>query len=168
MNKNKLYCQILASMLILGIITAGSRIEDGTLAGYAEKAKSLVMRQMTMEDVQEAGAFVSAKLSGAPAKVIEAVSKANTASKYGEPIDEKSETSVKQVHAVAGGMVIASGKDKERGLYIEIKHDDAVSVYGNLSEIGVVESERVQRGEIIGSYDTSGEKDFFYELRENL
>lgn len=69
---------------------------------------------------------------------------------------------------MAGGMIIASGKDKERGLYIEIKHDDAISVYGNLSDISVVESERVQRGEIIGSYDTDSEKDFFYELRENL
>lgn len=168
MNEKKLYCQIVVCALLLGTAAAGSRIENGVFSRYFDKAMDAVMYQMTMEDVRAAGAYVSTQLSGAPAKVVSAVSKANTATKYGEPIDEKSDSNIKQVHAVAGGMIIASGKDKERGLYIEIKHDDAISVYGNLSDISVVESERVQRGEIIGSYDTDSEKDFFYELRENL
>lgn len=43
-----------------------------------------------------------------------------------------------------------------------------MTVYGNLSDIGVVEKERVQRGEIIGSYDTASEKEFYYDLQEDL
>ncbi len=168
MNKKKLYCQIMVSLFILAAAVYGGEIKNETFSKYYNKAKDVMMYQMTMEDIKSAGTYVSTALTGAPAKVVSAVTKLNEASKYGAPIDEKSEEQIKQVHAVAGGMVIASGKDKERGLYIEIKHDDGISIYGNLTDIGVVEAERVQRGEIIGSYDTRSEKEFYYELSENL
>ena len=83
-------------------------------------------------------------------------------------MDEKSDSEIKQVHAVAGGMVLSSGRDAKLGLYVKIKHEDAISVYGNLSDISVFESERVQRGEIIGSFDTNSGKEFYYDLQENM
>lgn len=168
MNKKKLYCQVTACLLILTAASYGGEIKNETFAKYYEKAKAMVMYQMSMEDVKSAAVSVSTALSGAPDKVVSAVAKINETSKYGVPIDEKSDEQIKQVHAVAGGVVTASGKDKEKGLYVEIRHEGGTSIYGNLEEISVVESERVQRGEIIGSYNTQNEKEFYYELSENL
>ncbi|MFR7991118.1 MAG: M23 family metallopeptidase [Anaerovoracaceae bacterium] len=166
MNKKKLYLQTAACMVIASVALYGSSSENKTVSRYYQKAKAMVMEEMSLEDVKSAGQDLSAALAGAPAKMVSLVSDANTASKYGQPIDEKSDTAIKQVHAAAGGMVISSGRDKEIGLYIKIKHEDAVSVYGNLSDIGVVESERVQRGEIIGSYDSDSGKDFYFDLQQ--
>lgn len=168
MKKNKLYFQITACLFLGAAFVCGSAVDNRTFAGYYARVKDAVMEQMTMEDVKEAGAYLKAELSDAPSKMVSAVTEANRKTRYGAPMDEDSGSKIKQVHAAAGGMVTASGKDKARGLYIEIKHDDAVSVYGQLADINVVEDERVQRGEIIGSYDTGSEHDFFYELRENL
>lgn len=166
MNKNKLYLQIAVCMVISTVAVYGGNIKNETFAKYYAKAKAQVMYQMNMEDVKAAGKELTTALAGAPAKVVSVVADANSASKYGEPMDEKSDSDIKQVHAVAGGMVMSSGRDDELGLYIKIKHEDAVSVYGNLSDIGVIESERVQRGEIIGSFDTNSDKEFYYELQE--
>ena len=168
MNKKKIYCQIAVCMILTTAAVCGGEIKNEAFSQYYDKAKSAVMETATVEDIKAVCLDISAALSGAPAKVASAVAQAGTASKYGAPIDEKSETALKQVHAAAGGMVIASGKDREMGLYIKIKHEDAVTVYGNLDSVGVVESERVQRGEIIGSYNEDCGKDFFYELQENL
>ena len=168
MNKKKLYCQVTACLLILTAASYGGEIKNETFAKYYEKAKAMVMYQMSMEDVKSAAVSVSTALSSAPDNVVSAFAKINETSKYGVPIDEKSDEQIKQVHAVAGGVVTASGKDKEKGLYVEIRHEGGTSIYGNLEEISVVESERVQRGEIIGSYNTQNEKEFYYELSENL
>lgn len=168
MKKNKLYFQIISCMIISAVFFWGSNTNHEAVSQCYSRAKEMMMHQMSLEDVQQAGAYMKTQLSGAPAKVVSAVSKANEKSLYSQPIDENSDSAIKQVHAAAGGMVIAAGKDKERGLYIEIKHDDAISIYGQLQDISVAPSERVQRGEIIGSYNTDEEKDFYYELRENL
>ena len=168
MNKRKLYCQIMICMLLFTAAVCGEKTENETFAKYYGRAKDFVMEQTSMEDVKSVCAKFSATLAGAPGKVVSAVARVNTASRYGAPIDEKSDSGLKQVHAAAGGMVIASGKDKELGLYIKIKHEGAVTVYGNLNDIGVVESERIQRGEIIGNYDADCGREFFYELQENM
>ena len=168
MKKNKLYWQIAVCMVISAVAVYGGNIKNETFAKYYAEAKAQVMYQLNLEDVKAAGKELGTALADAPAKVVSAVSDANSASKYGEPIDEKSDSDSKQVHAVAGGMIISSGRDDELGLYVKIKHEDAVSVYGNLSDISVFESERVQRGEIIGSFDTNSGKEFYYDLQENL
>ena len=166
MNKRKLYWQAAACMVIASVAVYGGKIENETFAKYYQQVKNMVMEETTFDDVKSAGEDITAALIGAPSKMVSMVSDANTASKYGQPIDEKSDSATKQVHAVAGGMVLSSGRDSEIGLFIKIKHEDAVSVYGNLADIGVVESERVQRGEIIGSYDEDSGKDFYYELQD--
>lgn len=168
MNKRKLCWQIAACLILSGAAFAGSRTENKALSGGFDRVSEIVMHQLSFDEVKSAGIAVSARLAGAPAKVVSAITEANNASKYGTPIDEKSDSRIKQVHASAGGMVLASGWDEKIGLYIKIRHEDAVSVYGNLSDIGVVESERVQRGEIIGSFKADNEKEFYYDLQENL
>ncbi|MGN0658751.1 MAG: peptidoglycan DD-metalloendopeptidase family protein [Emergencia sp.] len=168
MNKKKLVFQTAVCAMILSTVFFADKSGNQTVLSWCDKARTMVMHQVTREEAAAFGSRIVSGLSDAPAKVVSAVMEAGSASRYGVPIDEKAEGGVKQVHAAAGGVVEASGKSEELGLYIRLRHDGAVSVYGNLSDIGVVESERVQRGEIIGSYDTSSEKDFYYDLQENL
>lgn len=168
MNRKKLYVQITVCALVLGGAFLSSRGSLPQAAGVFDRARETVMHQMTAADLRAMGSRITGSLSGMPSKVVSAVARVNDQSKYGVPIDQKSSDGIKQVHAAAGGVVEASGKDDTLGLYIRLRHEDAVTVYGNLSDIGVVEKERVQRGEIIGSYDTASEKEFYYDLQENL
>ncbi len=168
MNRKKLYVQITVCVLLLGGAFLGSNGDLPQVSRLFDRAKESVMHQLTMEDIRAMGSRVTGSLSEMPSKVVSAVAKVNDQSKYGAPIDQKASDGTKQVHAAAGGVVEASGRDDALGLYVKLRHEDAVTVYGNLSDIGVVEKERVQRGEIIGSYDTASEKEFYYDLQENL
>jgi len=126
------------------------------------------MHQTTAEEAEAVWNRVTSTIYGVPAKIVSAVTEVNEASKYGQPIDREGAGTIRQVHAVAGGVVQKTGKNDQYGLYVELKHEDAISIYGNLYSAGVVEKERIQRGEIIGSFDSSGEKEFYYELRTDL
>lgn len=167
MKRNKLVWQIVICLIISGIAVYGGKIKNEKISYIFDEAKAQVMHQLTLDEIKNAGKKVASVFIEMPGQMVSAVVKANNASKYGAPIDEKSDTQIKRVHATAGGMVISSGKDDKYGLYIKIMHEDAISIYGNLSDIHVIESERVQRGEIIGSYDSNQKKDFYYELKEN-
>ena len=168
MRKYKLHIQTGFCLVILACMLICGRVEHPVISTWYDTVSQMVMTELTKEDIKETWENVSSILTDAPAKVVSTITAVNDATKYGEPIDEKTTTRIKQVHAVCGGMVLKSGKNEEYGLYIEIKHEDAVSVYGNLTGISVVESERVQRGEIIGSYDSLSNEEFYYELRQNL
>ncbi len=168
MKKKKIYLQIAVSLVLMLAAVLGSRIDHPTFTKYYETSKAMVMENLTSEDFSAAWTRITSMAADAPSKVVSVITAVNESSKYGAPIDEKSTTRLKQVHAVAGGMVLKSGKNEKYGLYIQIKHEDAVSIYGNLTGVSVVESERVQRGEIIGSYDSFSEEEFYYELKENL
>ena len=166
--RNKLTLQIAVCIGITAVAVYGGKVENETVSRYYNLCRQAVMHQVTAEEAAEVWNRMTETLSGAPAKIVSAVTEVNEASKYGKPIDEEGSGAIRQVHAVAGGMVQKTGKNDAYGLYVEIRHEDAVSIYGNLNTAGVVEKERIQRGEIIGSFDSSGEKEFYYELRTDL
>ena len=168
MSKQKLSIQIVICLMITAGAWFGGQSDHPVIAKWYTTASRLVMTEVTREDMASAWAYVSDMAKGAPSKVVSAVVAVNEETKYGTPIDEKTTTRYKQVHAVAGGMVLKSGKNDVLGLYVQIQHEDAVSTYGHLRTVGVVEKERVQRGEIIGSYDSLGEEEFYYDLQANL
>ena len=168
MRKYKFYIQIAICVMLISVTAACGQMNHPAAVTWHNTVSRLVMTELTKEQVEDAWITMFTALSEAPSKAVSTIIAVNQATQYGEPIDEKSTTRMKQVHAVCGGMVLKSGKNEEYGLYIEIKHEDAVSVYGNLTGISVVEDERVQRGEIIGSYDSLSEEEFYYELRTNL
>lgn len=164
--KNKLYWQAGVCALILAAAYLGQGAADTTFFAYYNKAKNLIMEETTYEDVKQTASYLAENLKDTPEAVLTAAKAISEEYRYGVPIDEKSEAKVKQVHAVAGGRVEKSGWDREIGLYVKIRHEEGKSMYGNLSKVSVIESERVQRGEIIGSFDTTTGKDFFYDLDE--
>ena len=90
---------------------------------------------------------------------------AESSAVYGEPIDEEPLTETAVVYAVAGGTVSEVGTNEDIGNYIVIQHgSESESIYGNLSNIKVSQHERVKKGEIIGGYTESQEKEFYYTL----
>lgn len=166
--RKKLVLQIAVCIGISTIAVWGKNLGNPELLRVYQLCAEAVMHQTTEEEVKEVWSRVTASLSDTPAKIVSAVTEVNEASKYGQPIDKEGSGDIRQVHAVAGGMVTRTGVNDQYGLYVELKHEDAVSIYGNLDTAGVVEKERIQRGEIIGSFDSSGEKEFYYELRTDL
>ena len=166
--KNKLFLQITVCIGISAAVVWGKNLENPTFLKIYHLCSDAVLHQTTAEEVEGVWNRVSQTLSGAPARIVSAVTEVNEASKYGQPIDEEGDGVIRQVHAVAGGVVSKTGKNDKYGLYVQLQHEDAVSIYGNLNTAGVVEKERIQRGEIIGSFDSSGENGFYYELRTDL
>ena len=166
--KNKLALQIAVCIGVSLITIWGKNLGNPEFLRVYNLCAEAIMNQTTVEEVETAWNHVRATISNAPTKFVSVITEVNEASKYGQPIDKESNGDIRQVHAVAGGMVTKTGINDEYGLYVELKHEDAVSIYGNLNTAGVVEKERIQRGEIIGSFDSSGEKEFYYELRTDL
>ncbi|MBR5315991.1 MAG: M23 family metallopeptidase [Firmicutes bacterium] len=168
MKKNKLYVQIVICLVIGILAIYGSQVKQKHIVKYYGAMKSVVMEETTREDVVQTWSQVKGILSDAPSKVVSVVTAVNESTKYGVPMDEEGSSPMMSVHAVAGGKVLKSGISQELGQYIQIQHESAVSTYGNLESINVVETERVQRGEIIGTYDSFNEAEFYYQLDENL
>ena len=165
MNKNKFMAQLIVCLVIVTTVSFGKNVNNKTINVIIDKGKDQVMKEVSISDLRGITHKAINVLKDTPSQIVSAVISANENSQYGEPIDEKSDDEIKQVHAVAGGMVLCSGVDKEMGLYIKIQHENAVSIYGNLKDINVLESERVKRGEIIGSYDTKSNSKFYYDLK---
>jgi hypothetical protein len=87
---------------------------------------------------------------------------------YGAPIDQRYKGSQTPVYAVAGGQVTAVGENEEIGKYIKIVHgDESESLYGNLKTIRVKVPFNVKKGQIIGIYEDTKDKEFYYSLNES-
>lgn len=166
--RNKLALQIAVCIGISAISVWGRNLGNPTFLKAYDLCTDMVMHQTTIEEAETVWNRVTETLSGAPAKIVSTVTEVNEASKYGQPMDETGPGDIRQIHAVAGGVVTKTGLNEPYGLYVEIRHEDAISIYGNLDTAGVVEKERIQRGEIIGSFDSSGDEEFYYELRTDL
>ena len=51
---------------------------------------------------------------------------------------------------------------------VKIKHEDKFSVYGNLYTLTVVAGDKVKKGDIIGTFDSKGEEEFYYQLGDSV
>ena len=83
----------------------------------------------------------------------------------GEPIDEKRHGKQSSVYAVDSGQVVATGEDETIGKYVRISHGkEGESLYGNLEKILVKVPVKVKKGQIIGTYNNSSKKEFYYSF----
>ena len=83
----------------------------------------------------------------------------------GEPIDEKRHGKQSSVYAVDSGQVVATGEDETIGKYVRISHGkEGESLYGNLEKILVKVPVKVKKGQIIGAYNNSSKKEFYYSF----
>ena len=121
----------------------------------------------TTDDIREAAKKGATAVSAIPGKVGGAVSVMAGKPAYGDPIDENFRGQQASVYAVGGGQVAAVGENEEIGKYIRITHgDQGESLYGNLKDIYVEAPSRVKKGQIIGLYEISDDKEFYYSFRE--
>ena len=130
------------------------------------KITEAVQENYTLAELLELWDDASATVASIPVSVREAVISANQETLYGAPIDAPGDSESRQVYASAGGRVLKSGLQDGLGLYVMVEHQDKISTYGHLSSIRVVEGERIQKGEILGSYDNDSEYDFYYSLED--
>ncbi|HEX3031493.1 MAG TPA: M23 family metallopeptidase, partial [Bacillota bacterium] len=89
--------------------------------------------------------------------------------RYHEGIDIKAPEKSK-VSSILDGKVTKLGEDPDLGKYIIITHDgDLVSLYGQLAQVNVKQSELVKAGDVIGlvgKTGTASEPHLHLEIRE--
>ena len=173
MKRKKYAVKFCIQLYICIVITLSALVmknsSNTAVSEYYDKLCSVVCHNITVSELQEVGSIAVSKLKDTPARIVSTVVQVNKNSQYGVPIDETRVTeTVKQVHSVAGGMVQSVGKSSEKGLFVVVKHEEAVSTYGQLEDVSVVPNERVQRGEIIGSYNPECGNEFYYELTPDM
>lgn len=131
-----------------------------------EKFAEAIEKNYTLAELLDLGEEAASSLASAPAKLGEAVNYANEQVFYGDPINLDTEEPVQPVYASAGGRVLKSGVLSGLGLYVMVEHENKISTYGNLSSIRVIEGDRIMKGEILGSFDHTAGKDFYYSLED--
>lgn len=153
------------------LIACALFISKNSHIGILEKGAETVMNQMevnyTADDAMGALKKGAVAVAAVPDKFEDAVSAVTGKPIYGEPIDDKYSGNRASVFAVENGEVTALGENETIGKYIRITHgDDGESLYGNLASTFVEVPERVKRGQIIGTYEKSEEKEFYYSFKE--
>ncbi len=165
---DKLLAQIVICLSLMMIFEGVGYLGEGKAAEFSAKVKSVVSKNYTLEQVQEAGNTLLNSVLEAPDNISTAIMVANEVGDYSAPMDEKSDTKIKSVHATGGGKIIYAGIDKELGVCVRIEHEDKISTYGNMYTLTAVTGERVKKGDIIGTYDTESNKEFYYQLENSV
>ena len=158
--------QIIVSIFLALSFMIFSETENPSVQSTIEKIEYELTREYTLNEITNLGENVHTTLKNIPAALNTVTEKmAESSAVYGEPIDEEPLTETAVVYAVAGGTVSEVGTNEDIGNYIVIQHgSESESIYGNLSNIKVSQHERVKKGEIIGGYTESQEKEFYYTL----
>lgn len=173
MKKKKYEKKILIQFCICLIITISVLImrnsSDSQVLKYYDKLYNIACHNITISEIRGTAANAAAILKDTPARVVSNVVQVNKEAQYGVPVDSGSNSEdIQQVHSVAGGKVQYVGKNAEKGLFVVIKHEEAVSTYGFLEDVKVIPDERVQRGEVIGNYNPKCGNDFLYDLTSDM
>ena len=170
MRQNRWVWQTIVCLAVYAAVHSGMgalTIEKYECIGeLVMKITEAVQENYTLAELLELWDDASATVASIPVSVREAVISANQETLYGAPIDAPGDSENRQVYASAGGRVLKSGLQDGLGLYVMVEHQDKISTYGHLSSIRVVEGERIQKGEILGSYDNDSEYDFYYSLED--
>ncbi len=166
-HKEKIFLQVIMCCLIFTLAKAGGVMDIKELEGIKTAAKEQLEKNYSVEEVKASCQVLFEKAKETPAVIASAIVQANRLGEYGQPIDEDADTKERCVYAVGAGEVVASGISKELGAFIKIQHEAKTSTYGNLSEIKVVQGDKVKKGDIIGIYESHSDKEFYYKLEEN-
>lgn len=166
-HREKIFLQVIICCAIFTLAKAGGVIDIEGLEGIKTAAKEQFEKNYSIDEVKASCQTLFEKAKETPAVIASAIVQANRLGEYGKPIDEDSDTKERCVYAVSAGEVVASGISKELGAFVKIRHEAKTSTYGNLSEIKVVQGDKVKKGDIIGIYESHSDKEFYYNLEEN-
>ena len=167
-RKDKILIQTVACMTILAVVQGTPIIKNDTVIEAKEKIVSQINKEYTSEDIKNLGNKLYEKILDAPRNINTAIMVANEMTYSAYPIDESSTEDIKKVKASFGGEVISAGIDKQLGVCIRIKNGNKIATYGNLKEIYVITGERVIKSKTIGTFDEKSNKEFYYQLADNM
>lgn len=165
-SRNKIFVQAMVCLGIFALVKGSTVIDNDKISDFRESTAEKISKNYTLSEIKEIGENAIETVIETPAVVSSAILEANQIGQYGKPIDEASEDEIKPVHSVSGGRVLKSGISKDLGMYVTIEHQNRVSTYGNLCNITVVSGDRVKKGDIIGSYDSTKEEEFYYDIEQ--
>ena len=166
--RKKLAVQAITCVMIFTAIKASGTLDSDIIKKARMTAGKYFTENYTIADILDTGNVILDKIKDAPASLTSAVVSVNEMRNFSSPIDEKADNDIQSVHAAAGGIVAYAGIDKNLGMCIKIKHQSKVSVYGNLCTITAVTGDRVGKGDVIGTFNNSGEKEFYYQLEDSV
>ena len=152
-----------------GITVCSGDVADHSHIDVLQRGSEAIRMQMaaeyTWDDVKKAGDKTVKTVSSLPGRINGAVQTVTGKPVLGEPIDEKRHGKQSSVYAVDSGQVVATGEDETIGKYVRISHGkEGESLYGNLEKILVKVPVKVKKGQIIGTYNNSSKKDFYYSF----
>lgn len=137
----------------------------------AQTVETAVMQQLqkhyTEDDLKHFAEKVSQTVKETPAAIAHVVTRANSAAESLETLVSAQAEQLQPVYAPADGVVLTSGIDERLGMVVKLQHEKQVMTCGNLCRVSVVEKETVQKGDIIGYYDKTCGKRFYYDEQEN-
>lgn len=166
MTRKILMIQTAACLLIFAVVQSGIHAEEGKLGEFLSRIAEAVNENYTLAELLELGETVEEAMVMAPGLIGDTLMSASQLGIYGTPMDENSDDVIKNVYASSGGKVVKSGVSTSLGIYVMIEHPGKISTYGHLSNIRVVTGERVTKGDLIGTYDSTQDADFYYALED--
>ena len=159
--------KFLIQVVICLVIFAGIRCAGMLDVKPVKEAKAFIgehfQQNYTTKDIKNAGSQLLREAETLHTTVTSAVVKANQLGEDDKTLGKADQNGIQMVYAVNNGNVMAAGIDKEIGKFIKIKTDKGIETYGNFCEITVLTGDRVRKGDIIGTFDSSGKHEFIYQ-----
>ena len=159
--------KFLIQVVICLVIFAGIRCAGMLDVKPVKEAKAFIgehfQQNYTTKDIKNAGSQLLREAETLHTTVTSAVVKANQLGEDDKTLGKADQNGIQMVYAVNNGNVTAAGIDKEIVKFIKIKTDKGIETYGNFCEITVLTGDKVRKGEIIGTFDSSGKYEFIYQ-----
>ncbi len=164
--REKIVTQAVICLMVFSAVRTAGMIDFRPIKDILDRADKLLSENYTAEDISEAVSGLLKQAGEARETLTSAVISANEAGSIEGELGEADEQGVQIVYAPAGGKVIGAGIDETIGMYVKIKHDEIISVCGNMATIAVLTGERVRKGDIIGTFDGSTGNEFYFGTEE--
>lgn len=159
--REKFVTQAVFSLMIFSLVKSAGMIDAWFIKDIRTWTETLLEVHYTAEDIKQAASELIEEAGDAHEAVTAAVLAANDNGQYGRILGEADPDGIQIVYAPSGGRIISAGIDDELGMYVKISHDNKITVCGNMSQISVLTGERVRKGDIIGSFDSTSGKEFY-------
>ena len=167
--KDKLLYQSVVCMTIFALLQGTPVVNNDITKNAKDKIFTEINRSYSENDIKNLGTNALDKIKNAPNAINNTIMTASEISYSAYyPVDEDSKEEIKKVRSAFGGEVISAGIDKELGVCIRIKNGNKIATYGNLKDIYVITGERIIKSEAIGTYDSKSNKEFYYQVEDNM
>ena len=161
--KEKFFIQVVICLVIFAGIRCAGMLDVKPVKEVKAFIGEHFQQNYTTKDIKNASSQVLREAETLHTTVTSAVVKANQLGEDDKTLGKADQNGIQMVYAVNNGNVMAAGIDKEIGKFIKIKTDKGIETYGNFCEITVLTGDRVRKGDIIGTFDSSGKHEFIYQ-----